>query len=258
MPLVTLNAERNTEHFLKPTVLLTRPEPAVTRLARAIEQRGFDVLLCPVVELAPSADPVQVRGALGRALPADWIIFVSAAAVTHGLACVPPGGLGDTRIAAPGPGTARALRDAGFATVLAPASEFNSEGLLALREFQQVKGRRVVICNAPGGRDLLARTLRRRGADVREVHVYRRLTQPPPAGSAEAIKRAPALITLITSAAVLSALHDGLERAAWRRLLGQRLMVSSERLAARARDAGFRHVEVIDGADDDSVLAALC
>lgn len=243
---------------MKPTILLTRPKPAATRLAEALEQRGFDVLRCPVIEPAPPADPEQVRETLRETLPVDWVIFVSAAAVTHGLACMPAGGPGDARIAAPGPGTARALRDAGYASVLVPASEFNSEGLLALPEFQQVEGRRILICNAPGGRDLLARTLHRRGADVREAHVYRRLTQPPPAGIADAIENSPELVTLITSAAVLSALRDGLDRAAWHRLLEQRLLVSSERLAARARAAGFVRVEVITGADDNSVLAALC
>ncbi len=64
----------------------------------------------------------------------------------------------------------------GFAEVIAPQDGFDSEAVIALPEFaaDAVRGRKVLIFRGDGGRELLADTLRERGASVEYVTCYRR------------------------------------------------------------------------------------
>ena len=74
-----------------------------------------------------------------------------------------------------GPTSARAIADLVRGPVICPLSEHNSEGLLRLRPLQSVKGQDWLIIRGERGRELLADTLRARGARVHYLDVYRRL-----------------------------------------------------------------------------------
>ena len=78
--------------------------------------------------------------------------------------------------AAVGQGTVKALAAHGVAGCVAPRERFDSEALLALPELAaaRVAGKRVAIFRGDGGRELLAETLRARGAAVDCVTCYRR------------------------------------------------------------------------------------
>src|SRR5690606_18281206 len=122
----------------------------------------------------PPSDPEAIR-ALGRSLEGyDMGIFVSPNAVRGALKylgrSLPP----RLTLVAVGPGTARALVDAGHDTVLVPDNEFNSEALLALPQLRNVQGKRVVIFRGESGRGLLREVLEARGAKVDYAEVYRR------------------------------------------------------------------------------------
>jgi uroporphyrinogen III methyltransferase / synthase len=77
--------------------------------------------------------------------------------------------LGGARVAAIGPGTARALREHGVVADIVP-DRFVAEGLVeALRE---VPVRRALIARAAEGRDVLPGALRERGAEVDVLALY--------------------------------------------------------------------------------------
>jgi uroporphyrinogen-III synthase len=104
-----------------------------------------------------------------------------------------------------------------------------------------VRARRIALVGAPGGRDLIAPTLRRRGANVETIHVYRRV--PPRLTrrhfDALAAARDP-LITLVSSGEALTHLVTLLPPPALARLRTQILVVSSARLAASAANPTWR------------------
>ncbi len=77
-------------------------------------------------------------------------------------------------VAAIGELTAEALRNSGFASVISPRDDFDSEALLALPELQAVQGRNIIVFRGEGGREKLKEGLEARGARVYYAECYRR------------------------------------------------------------------------------------
>lgn len=159
-------------------VLVTRPEHQSDELATAIEEAGGEAIRFPVIEIRPE-EPADVRRNLAGLPAPDITIFISTNAVVYGLPYVD----GDeTVVAAIGPTTKKALESAGRRVDVWPRKGFDSENLLLEPGFGDVAGKNIRIIRGDGGRELLANTLRERGAKVDYLEVYRRLTRKYSAG----------------------------------------------------------------------------
>jgi uroporphyrinogen-III synthase len=237
-------------------IVITRPAGTGAALARRVRNLGGEPILLPGSSLRAAADPANARKALRAALACDVVIFTSPAAVRFARALAPL--RSRATVLAPGAGTRRALQRAGLGDVQAPVRE-DSEGILALSVLQHVRGRRVGIVGAAGGRGLLARELAARGARVSHAHVYQRLPARLDRRHATALLRKPPrpLHVLLSSAEalanVLAALPDGARRA----LLEGTAVASSERLAQAARENGFARELRASSARADDMLAAV-
>lgn len=160
-------------------VLITRARDQAAPLVAAVEQAGGEAWLLPALEIAPLAGP----GSDEAGTP-DLTIFVSTNAVQHGERFLHAAG---GRCAAIGPATAEAMRLAGRPPDLVPAGGYDSESLLAADELADMRGRRVLIVRGRGGRELLAETLRERGATVGYAEVYERRLPAPEAAEVDAV-----------------------------------------------------------------------
>ena len=158
-------------------ILVTRPAHQADRLCELIKQAGGRALRFPVIEILPPHDTAPLAALIDTLDDADIAIFISANAVEHGLALLRarrdlPAAL---KLAAIGRSTGAALRATlGRGPDICPAERFDSEALLALEAMQKVHGKRIVIFRGEGGREVLAETLRARGATVEYADVYRR------------------------------------------------------------------------------------
>jgi len=234
------------------TVLVTRPAGtagAFLRLARTLGARAIAVPGMSLRALDVRHPP--------RAPTFDAWIFTSPAAVRFGAAILPPRrARRNLQAFAVGDGTARALARLGI-TASVPDDRFDSEGVLAIAALKRVRGRRIALVGAPGGRDLIGPTLRRRGARVDALDVYVR--EPPRLTRRhfDAIEAAAdPLILLISSADALGHLVARLPAAQLERLRSQPLVVSSARLVGIAREQGFAEIVQARSAAPRDLLAA--
>ncbi|MDP2695602.1 MAG: uroporphyrinogen-III synthase [Gallionella sp.] len=236
-------------------IAVTRPREQAAPLARRIEQAGGVPLLFPLLDIAPAADQAALHEQLDRLPQFDLAIFISPNAVQYGMAAIRT--MGELpqklKIATVGQGSAKALRELGVADVIAPAERFDSEGLLALPELQDVDGWRVLIFRGDGGRELLGDTLRARGATVEYAACYRR--SKPQQDAAVLLDAAPDALT-VTSSEALGYLWQMLDEAQRDRMCGIPLFVPHQRIAELARRQGWRQVRPTD-AGDDGLLSAL-
>lgn len=228
-------------------VLVTRPAHQATLLAQAIRAAGGEAVLFPAlaVEAIPAA---LLEAELAWLHNADAVIFVSPNAAQFGMAAIgalPPG----AQVFAVGPGTARALAEAGVAGTIVPDGQ-DSEALLAQPALARVDGRRIAIVRGVGGRPLLADTLAARGATVRYVECYRRVrpvADPAPllarwqAGGIDAVT--------VASAETLANLIAMLGEAGAPLLATTPLFAPHEKIAASARSLGLAHAVATPGGD---------
>jgi uroporphyrinogen-III synthase len=156
-------------------VLITRPEHQSHDLASAIEAAGGHVFHFPVIDIV-GRDIDEIGREFTELPEPDIVVFVSGNAVAYGLAAVKGK---NTKIAAIGPATRAAIESLGVSVDIFPDSGFDSEHLLRHAALQEVKNSKVVIVRGQSGRELLAETLRERGANVDYLHVYDRVQHEP-------------------------------------------------------------------------------
>lgn len=237
-------------------VVVTRPAADAARWVADLQARGCAALALPLIDIAP-VDSGDARRALERAAvdlargQYAAAMFSSGNAVTHFFANRGLPWPDATRAWAPGPGTARALREAGVpsAGIDAPAddaAQFDSEHLWALTASQIGPGTRVLCVRggdaqgAPRGRDWLAARVRSAGGVWSDVVAYRRL--PPawtPAQRAEADGSARTDLWLFSSSEAVANLRHLMPERAWQ---DARALTTHPRIAQAAREAGFGSV----------------
>jgi len=240
-------------------IVITRPREHATALAERIRAAGGDPVLFPTIEILPPDDPGAVADVIGRLDGFQLAIFVSRTAALRGHAMISanrawPGGL---RVAAVGAGTAEALEERGFRSVIAPAGEADSEALDALPELQDLRGRSVVIFRGQGGREWLRARLEARGARVEYAECYRRARPDADAGGLLARWQRGAIeAASITSAEGLANFFEMLGPTGRGYLCATPVFVPHPRIAAAAEQLGVR--KIIDtGPGDDRTVAEM-
>jgi len=261
-------------------VLLTRPAGQVEGLAQAIAAQGGHTLSLPLLSIEPVQERDDFERVKSRILAfdtCDIAIFISTNAAQLGLEWIEsywpqlPAGL---EAYAVGPGTAAVLRQLPW-TVHCADTGVTSEDLLALPGLERVQGKRIALFRGKGGRELLAETLRERGAQVDYIELYtRQVPSHPREHVLEALQQQGINCVVLTSLQIfdsfLSLLRGPMPEAPAldlpqdkpaNPLLGLQqtltLIVPSARVEQNARRAGFQHVFNAGGADDQTVLACL-
>ena len=243
-------------------LLVTRPQPQADAWVARLREAGFDAVALPLIEVAAAPDVLAVEAAWhslrGRAL----VVFVSPSAAECFVAARPAGSEWPPSLAAAavGPGTARALREAGVAHVVEPAADstqFDSEALwqqLARRDWRSAA---VLIVRGDGGRDWLTARLQDAGATVDALAAY---TRRPPRWHGDAAAALHAALSapadhrwLFSSSQAIDHLAAASAGTDWRRA---HALATHPRIAARARSIGI--ADVIEArASFDAVVSAL-
>ncbi len=242
------------------TVVVTRPAHQAAQFCQQLQQAGANPLPFPVIAVESCVDETKARVTLDKLDTYDTVIFISSNAVKYGLTLLDAtqkAVLQAKQIGAIGKQTAASLHKQGCHATLVPDSGFTSEDFLALPAVQQLAGRHILIVRGEGGRELLADTLRERGAVVDYVDVYRRVRpKNDPMVLKQHHERRQLDIIAVTSGEGLLNLLDLLDYPEWIKTVP--LLAGSQRIAATARQAGFTGaIAIADNPGDEAMLVAL-
>ena len=195
------------------TVLITRSQKQSSQFRKLLEAEGAQVLEVPTIEIRPLHGP-QLDEAIQNITDYDWLIFTSANGVEifmernsqfdhlKPLAATSP----KPRICAIGPATAGKLESYGCSVHLIP-EVYQAEGVL--KDFLsynkgKVKNLRILLPRALEAREILPQTLRRKGASVEVIPIYKTVIPEKSRTSLSSILRSqtPDLITFTSPSTV--------------------------------------------------------
>jgi uroporphyrinogen-III synthase len=242
-------------------VLVTRPSHQAEHLASLIETQGGRAVCIPTIEILPPNDPTALATCVDRLREFDMAIFVSANAVQKGMELITAchGSFpGNVVVACVGLGSARELHRFSIPAIV-PTTRFDSEGLLALAELQQVKNKAIAIFRGEGGRELLGRTLRERGAHIEYAECYRR-AKPGQATTALLQSWESAKIDIVTTTSVdgLRNLVEMVGKQQLKALNNTPIVVISQRMADVCHELGFEaDILVATRASDEAIVQTI-
>ena len=242
-------------------IVVTRPSPQAEAWVGRLQARGLDAVALPLLAIEDGPDPAAVERARERLDRFAWIVFVSPTAVARFLGAggerAPWPAAGEGRAAAPGAGTAEALRAAGVPperTVAPDAARgrFDAESLwdaICAGGVPDLPGRRVLVVRGTEGRDWLGERFADAGATVETVAAYRRVDAALDPDGRERLAAALAAPDRHAWLVASGSAVDALRRAIGPRRDTDPLAVATAiathpRIAERARAAGFGRVRV--------------
>ena len=134
-----------------------------------------------------------------------------------------------------------------------------SESLLAMPEMHKVKNQRIFLFRGIGGRELLAQTLRNRGASVCYIECYeRRQSDSDPAALRRAEQKGNLDVIVTTSVDGLKNLFKILFDHGYDHLLRTKLVVIGQRQHTEAKRLGWRgEVFTAVDASNEAILSKL-
>lgn len=230
-------------------VLVTRPVQQAQPLCDLITAAGGIAIALPVLDIVPILPWNETGFSLAEQ---EMAIFVSRNAALIFKANLPTNLADKLQWVAVGPGTAATMQDCGFPVDIQPPPPSGSESLLTMPEFHNVQNKKIVIVRGEGGRELLANTLLKRGAEVHYLDVYRRGLPTQSTLDIEQAKTADCIV--VTSVAGLNNLCQLIDI---EQLKSKWLIVVSERIRQHALMLGFQQCDVAADADDAAVMQQL-
>ena len=159
-------------------VLVTRAQEQAAELVDRLAALGAEPIEAPTIRIVPPDDHGPLDAACAAVDSFDWIVLTSVNGVESFMRRLLAGprdvrSLSGVKLCAIGPATAARLERYGLKVDLMP-DEHRAEAVFdALREADDLAGRRVLLPRADLAREALARALREAGADVTEATAYR-------------------------------------------------------------------------------------
>lgn len=242
-------------------IVVTRPAAQAGSLAQMIAREGGEPLRFALLEIGPADDPEPLRRAIVRLGKYAMAIFISPNAVAFSLPLILAAGPWPATLqaAAIGQSSATKLATEGVTNVISPSGRFDSESLLERPEFQadRISGRRVLILRGNGGRELLADTLRQRGAQVDAVACYHRSSPADAAPFVSLLRNRQVDALTISSSEGLRNLLALLDTDAFEHLRRLPLFVPHQRIVEVATELGLHQV-VLTAPADAGIIECLC
>ncbi len=223
-------------------IVVTRSRQQASVLAGELRDLGADVVEFPTIKIEPISDMSCLDDAIERIATFDWIIFTSVNASELFFERLWESGhdarkLGSVRIAAIGKATEANLRSFGVRPDLIP-QRYLSEGLVEAfkrpvedttgvedttesRGFEKAEGKKILIPGSEIAREHITLELRKMGAEVERISIYRNVTPEYQVEDLDAIFGAGHDLVTFTSSSTVSNLVSILEAHQRRKYIGK-------------------------------------
>ncbi len=248
-------------------IAITRPVDQAKKLSALIEQAGGTAILLPLIEITELNGYSKFNAAISLIEQYNWAIFISSNAVQNGMSRLTQqhGIPKSLKFAAIGPITAKELESFGVKNVLTPLSHvqnsdenkvrFDSEALLDLPEMNDVQGKKIIIFRGVGGREVLADTLKQRGATIIFAECYQRTNPQKDCKVLEKLWADKKLHSIVvTSSEAMRHLIDLAADESW--LKNTPIFVNHARVAELPLSLGLM-IHVAETAGDDAMLKSV-
>ena len=247
-------------------VLVTRPALQQESLQSSIEIHGGAASAFPLIEIEPLREKLFLESLKEKISSLDQyhcLIFLSFNAGVYGTRLINdywprlPSGL---EVIAIGPTTAQVVSKELACQAIYSKAGSSSEDILLLPQLFNVNQQKIAIVRGLGGRELLANTLRHRGAEVDYLEVYRRNPIKQSAAQLfQVMQKFKVNVVSITSGDSLERLNrlfleDNNRPQKWHSIP---VIVPSERIFNLAQQLGFQNIRLAKGADVESTILAL-
>ena len=237
------------------TVVVTRPRDRAGTLSQRLRALGAEVLEYPCIETRPLVPCPQMTGALTRLSDYAWLVFTSPAGVAAFRSELRRLGkdarhLAGVKLAAIGPGTARALGDMGLTADFVP-EVYDAAHLAAGLPAE----RKALLLRAEWGTPALTEGLKARNIPYEDIAVYEtRYENPDAAVLRQRLAAGEPLLVSFTSASTVEGFVSSLGEGA--DLSGVQGICIGVQTAAAAKKHGIA-VTVAEKATLDSLVAAI-
>ncbi len=171
-------------------ILITRAREQSGDFAAELQKRRAEVIEFPTIEIVPPLHWGEVDRAIDQLKSYDWVIFTSVNGVNFFWQRLKKKGKPlrlplSLKVCAIGPATAKRLKKQGVSVHSIPR-EFIAESILEGFEKKVIKGKKILLARAKKARDILPKGLRKMGAQVDVVGVYRTIR---PRGGSKRLKK---------------------------------------------------------------------
>jgi uroporphyrinogen III methyltransferase/synthase len=178
-----------TKPLIGKKILITRAREQSGDFSTRLKKLGAEVIEFPTIEIVPSLRWKELDQAIRQLKSYDWIIFTSANGVNFFWQRLREKGKDrlpfSLKVCAIGPATANQLKGKKTSVDYVP-KEFIAEAILKGLERKAIRGRRILLARAKKARDILPKGLRKMGAEVDVVEVYRTIR---PKGGSKKLKK---------------------------------------------------------------------
>lgn len=159
-------------------IVVTRTRQQAGILSARLRSLGADVAELPTIKIVPPENLMEFGELVRDSFQYDWVVFTSPNGVTAFFDLYfkiydDARSLGNARIAAIGPGTAKRVKDFHLAVDLQPEESVAERLVEAFQQHESVENLRFLLVRAANARDVLPKRLTQLGAIVDEAIAYR-------------------------------------------------------------------------------------
>ena len=240
----------NNEPLAGKKILITRAREQSREFTTRLKKLGAEVIEFPTIEIVPPSSWKGMDRAISQLKFYDWVIFTSANGVNFFYQRLKERGknrrsLSGLKICAIGPATAEQLKKKGARVDYIP-KEFVAESILRGFKRMGIEGKQILLARAKKARDVLPEGLKKIGATVDVVEVYR--TVKPKRGGMRLkrlLEKKEVDVTTFTSSSTVSHFIDLLGKEVLKNLLkGVAIACIGPITARTVREAGLKvHIQ---------------